>query len=149
MKEKTILIKPETVFKDYNKTENINVVYGPGSQLEPETWTTTFQLKEGTNPLLIDLQETFQKCLETARKKNNDYSGEKTQDPYKNFRNCEHIGIASVETGILTRMMDKVARVTNLLKQEAAVKEEAIEDTLDDLINYTAILKSYIKNKKK
>jgi len=45
-------------------------------------------------------------------------------------------------------MMDKVSRISTLLEKEAKVKDEAIEDTLEDLINYTAILKSYLKQKK-
>lgn len=101
-----------------------------------------------TNPLLIDIQETFTKCYELLKSKNNDYAGEKTQDPFSNFRKSEAIGVKT-EKGILVRMMDKMSRVSNLIEQDASVKTEKIEDTLEDLINYAAILKSYIKNKNK
>lgn len=100
------------------------------------------------NPLLLNVQETFTKCYELLKSKNNDYAGEKTQDPYANFRKSEAIGVKT-EKGILVRMMDKMSRVSNLIEQDASVKTEKIEDTLEDLINYAAILKSYIKENKK
>lgn len=103
-----------------------------------------------TNSLVKDMSETFEKCLSLVRKKNNDYSGIKNADtdPFKNIRGAEFVGVPN-ERGILVRMMDKMGRISSLLSQDAAVKEESINDTLDDLINYAAILKSYIKNNKK
>jgi hypothetical protein len=98
-----------------------------------------------TNILLIDMEETFKKCLQTAIAKNNDYGGSNS-DPYANFRNSTIAGV-SVEKGIMVRMMDKISRVSTLMEKEAQVKDEAIEDTLMDLVNYAAILKSYLKNK--
>jgi hypothetical protein len=98
-----------------------------------------------TNILLEDLKETFDKCYNTAVAKNNDYGGNDS-NPYKNFSNSEIVGV-SIPKGIMVRMMDKVSRISTLLEKEAKVKDEAIEDTLEDLINYTAILKSYLKNK--
>lgn len=99
-----------------------------------------------TPDFLKDLEDTFNQCLETARRKNADYAG--TGDPFKNFKNVEVLGICSVEAGILTRMTDKMSRISNLTKQDAQVKDESIIDTLMDLINYAAILKSYLKSKK-
>jgi hypothetical protein len=98
------------------------------------------------NNLLKNMEETFSKCLEIARRKNNDYGGSNS-NPYQNFSNSEIVGV-SVEKGIMVRMMDKVSRISTLLEKEAQVKDESIQDTLDDLINYTAILKSYLKDKK-
>ena len=98
-----------------------------------------------TQEFLSSLETTFKECLETARRKNADYS--KVGDPFANFKNVEILGICSVETGILTRMTDKMARISNLTKQEAQVKDESIKDTLMDLINYASILKSYIESK--
>lgn len=99
-----------------------------------------------TNPLLIDVNETFQKCFELIKKKNADYCGIETQDPYINIKNSITVGV-SPEQGVMVRMMDKISRTYNLLNQNAEVENEAIEDTLNDLINYAAILKSYIKRK--
>jgi len=96
-----------------------------------------------TPEFLEDLQNTFNECIETAKRKNADYAG--VGDPFKNFKNVEVLGICSVEVGILTRMTDKMSRISNLIKQEAQVKDESIKDTLQDLINYAAILKAYLK----
>jgi hypothetical protein len=101
------------------------------------------------NILLKDMKETFDKCLEIATRKNNDYAGEKTTDPFANFRASEILSGVKVERGILVRMGDKFKRVSNLLDQDNAVKDESISDTLSDIINYSAILQSYLKNNKK
>lgn len=99
------------------------------------------------NILLKDMEATFNECLAIAKRKNNDYAGEKTIDPFKNFRGSEFVKVPPPRA-ILVRIMDKISRVSNLLEQENAVKDESINDTLNDVINYFAILKSYLKNNK-
>ena len=100
-----------------------------------------------SNVLLDDMEEIFNNCLSIARNKNNDYAGKEAVNPFANFKGSEIVGV-SVEKGILVRLMDKMKRVSNLLSQEAMVKDESIDDTLNDMINYVAILKSYIKQKR-
>lgn len=100
------------------------------------------------NILLKDMEETFKECHAIAVRKNNDYAGEKTTDPFKNIKGSEFVGV-SPDRAILVRTMDKMSRVSNLLSQENAVKDESISDTLNDIINYMAILKSYLKHNKK
>jgi len=99
------------------------------------------------NPLLMSMAETFERCLLTAVAKNNDYGGS-NNDPFANFRNSTIAGV-SVEKGILVRLMDKMSRVSTLLDKEAMVKDEAITDTIEDAINYLAIMKAYINLKNK
>ena len=96
------------------------------------------------NILLNDMRDTFSECLTTAIAKNSDYAGNK--NPFGNIVNSQIVGV-DPRRAILVRMMDKVSRITTLLDKEAKVKDESIQDTLMDLINYTAILKSYLKNK--
>lgn len=98
------------------------------------------------NVLLADMAETFEKCLSIAVAKNNDYGGT-NKNPYQNFSNSEVVGVP-IPKGIMVRMMDKVSRVSTLLEKESQVKDESIDDTLMDLINYTAILKSYLKQQR-
>ena len=95
------------------------------------------------------LEDTYAKCVETSRKKNADYAGD--SDPFANFRLVEKLGICSVETGILVRMTDKFARITNLLKSGKTnqVKDETVDDTLIDLANYSVILAAYRESKRK
>lgn len=88
-------------------------------------------------------EETLTKMLEIQRAKNHDYAGF-NNDPFKNFKMVEQFGVCSVEQGIIVRMTDKLSRITNLIKTEAAVNDEKITDTLIDLANYSIILKCYI-----
>lgn len=80
--------------------------------------------------------------------KNADYTGS-TDDPFKNFRIVEELGICSVETGFLTRMSDKFSRLKSLTVDGNAckVKDESVEDTLFDLANYCILMASYLKSK--
>ena len=95
------------------------------------------------NPLLKDMEETFLGCLTTAVKKNADYAGNK--DPYHNFKIAKIMGVTPAK-GIAVRVTDKISRLGNLLDKEPEVSSETIFDTIDDAINYLAILKSVLKN---
>lgn len=94
------------------------------------------------------IEETFSTCLETAKKKNQDYAGDK--DPFANFSRVETFGICTVEQGVLVRITDKLARVSNLIcsGKNPAVADESVDDTLLDAINYLAILKAYRDSKR-
>lgn len=93
------------------------------------------------NPLITSMVSTFDDCINTAIRKNNDYGGT-NNDPFANFRNSTIAGV-TVQKGILVRLMDKMTRISTLLDKEAMVKDESIFDTIDDAINYLAILKAY------
>lgn len=99
--------------------------------------------------MIPGFEETLAEMLEIVKKKNNDYAGKAVADPFKNFKMVEELGIASTESGLLTRITDKLCRVNNLLSQEAAVKDESIEDTVKDMANYSVILYCYLQQKKK
>lgn len=91
-------------------------------------------------------KETLKKMEEIMLAKNHDYSGD--VNPFRNFEMVEHLGITSVENGILVRMTDKITRISNLLGKEGKVLDEKVEDTLLDLANYAVILKCYMESKK-
>lgn len=97
------------------------------------------------NILVNDVNENFARCLRVLVKKNADYSG-RAVDPFKNFRNSSTVGVP-VDRAILVRMMDKMSRISSLLDQDTSMVNEAVEDTIDDLINYAGILGSVVKNK--
>lgn len=121
-----------------------------GNQGEPKKaiWKEPQPIEEfGGNVLLQDMANTFTRCLEVAISKNHDYGGS-NKDPFANFRNSTIAGVP-VERGILVRLMDKMSRISTLLDKEAQVKDEAVIDTIDDAINYLAIMKSYLKQNKR
>ena len=99
-----------------------------------------------TKDFLKRLESLHKSSMEITRKKNADYAG--IGDPFKNFKACENLGICSTEKGILVRMTDKLQRISNLLEKEAEVKDESILDTLQDLSNYSLILRVYIESRK-
>jgi hypothetical protein len=89
---------------------------------------------------------------ELSKRKNNDYA-----DPdsfkndrfrvFKNFVLCNQLGVCSTEQGFLVRLADKFSRICNLLRagHKQTVKDESIEDTAKDVINYLILLLAYRK----
>lgn len=75
--------------------------------------------------------EAYALCEE----KNDDYAG--ADEAYGNLRVCEDWDIATVEAGLLIRMADKMRRLATLIHgKEPSVKNEKMEDSLKDIINY-------------
>lgn len=93
-------------------------------------------------------EEFFNNCLEISKRKNADYCGG-SEDPFANFKAVESLGI-STEVGFLTRMMDKMKRISSFVEQGTLqVKDESVTDTLQDLANYACLMAGYIKSKPK
>ena len=83
-----------------------------------------------------------------TKMKNADYTGANA-DPFANFTRVESLGVCSTEQGFLTRMTDKLCRITSFVqKGELLVKDESVQDTLHDLANYCALMSGYIESKK-
>lgn len=95
--------------------------------------------------LIKDIEQTFQFCLELMKKKNKDYAT--ATDAFANFRLSEMVGV-SPERAILVRVADKLARISNLLGKENDVTDESMMDTIVDILNYLAILKSWLEHGK-
>lgn len=74
----------------------------------------------------------------TYEKKNADYG-----NSFEQTLNKWGINIA------LARIEDKLNRVSTLTKQEAQVKDEAIEDTLKDLATYAVMTLMWLNNTEK
>ena len=99
-------------------------------------------------------QEEYLKEFKTATdnmfaitsRKNQDYA--ESADTFKNFRQCELLGICRGDKGILVRMSDKMTRIANLLDHDSHVADEKIEDTLIDLSVYAIILSIYLKEQR-
>lgn len=100
------------------------------------------------SPLTI-ISEVLDGCLALLKAKNNDYAG--PTDFFKNLSLCERNGVCSTEQGILVRMSDKYSRLCTLMgaaDTESQVKNESIEDTLKDLLNYSVLLIAYRRTKR-
>ena len=91
--------------------------------------------------------ETLSLMFKITSEKNADYAT--WDDPFRNFRMVENMGICTSEEWILVRMSDKMSRISNLIKDnKPQVKDESIEDTLVDLANYSIILSIYLKHER-
>ena len=96
---------------------------------------------------LKEFEKITTEMLKLTKAKNSDYIGT-SNDPFKNFRAVEALGICSVEQGFLTRMTDKLARINSFVQKGLLeVKDESVHDTLLDLSNYAILLRCYIKSK--
>ena len=91
-------------------------------------------------------KEITNEMLELTTKKNQDYCS--NEDAFANFKLVENLGICSAEVGILVRMCDKISRISRLMKAEAKVKDESIDDTNFDLCVYGIILQIYREAKR-
>lgn len=87
------------------------------------------------NELIGHCRCVFTDCLAVLESKNADYSA---NDP-SGFGNFRALGDNNVELGIITRLGDKWSRLAGYSKN-GYVNNEGINDTLMDIINYSAIL---------
>ena len=101
-----------------------------------------------TNDQMIkQFKEIVAKMTDTMERKNHDYGG--NEDPFNNFTMVEKLRICDTEQGFLTRMTDKLARITTFVnKGVLKVEDEKVEDTLQDLAVYSILLLLYIRSKK-
>jgi hypothetical protein len=119
-----------------------NVPYSQMEKMHNEMVQNTYGNRE---KFLNSMSQNALDALQLVMKKTQDYAT--IDDPYRNFRMSESVGV-SVEKGILVRMCDKLSRIGNLIEtNDPSVKSESIEDTLIDVMNYSNILLSYIKQK--
>ena len=100
-----------------------------------------------TKETLFELhQELTKKGLEIMKAKNADYS---KAHPLGNFYCCEALQACSAENGIIVRMSDKLSRLVSVIEKGAQVKDESIEDTIVDTINYAVLLAAVIRHRRK
>ena len=86
---------------------------------------------------------------ELMKRKNADYAGKKGDEPFANFTRCEDMGICSTEQGFLVRMTDKMSRLSSFVEAGVfEVKDESLEDTIVDIINYAVLFQCYVHSKK-
>lgn len=93
--------------------------------------------------------EQCHRMMEICKKKNHDYAGEEGEDPFANFTRVEAMGIATTTQGFLTRMLDKMSRLSTFAQSgKLLVEDEGPQDTLLDLANYSILLMGYLESQK-
>jgi hypothetical protein len=99
-----------------------------------------------TRPELLKLHEELcNKARAIMVRKNHDYSGEKGDDPFANFRRCEAMGICTPLQGALVRLTDKFSRLSTYASAgKLMVEDETVDDTILDLINYAVLCQGMI-----
>ncbi|MCL4387206.1 DUF1599 domain-containing protein, partial [Patescibacteria group bacterium] len=99
----------------FNKPENQSKMFKKSKELAISILFSRYEVKP---------EKTLEKCFELGVKKNADYGDD----------NILRFG----EKGLIVRISDKYSRVQNLLKKNSrSVVDEKIEDTLEDIINYS------------
>ena len=99
----------------FNKPENQSKMFKKSKELAISILFSRYEVKP---------EKTLEKCFELGVKKNADYGDD----------NILRFG----EKGLIVRISDKYSRVQNLLKKNSrSVGDEKIEDTLEDIINYS------------
>ena len=82
--------------------------------------------------------------------KNRDYAGQEGNEPFANFTRVESMGICTTEQGFMTRLTDKMSRLSSFLNSgKMHVEDESFRDTIVDVINYMVLLSAYIDDKEK
>lgn len=92
---------------------------------------------------LESIANTYATGVALVEVKNADYAS--STNPFKNFESATVAGV-DVKRAILIRVLDKIARISNLLDKEAKVRDEKITDTIIDCCNYLAILKAKLED---
>ena len=98
---------------------------------------------------LFELHKSVCKtALEIMEKKNHDYAGQGGENPFANFTRTEAMGICSTEQGFLTRITDKVSRLSTFASAgELKVDNESYYDAILDIINYCILFHGYVSSK--
>lgn len=88
---------------------------------------------------LAEQERLFARALEIVKVKRDDYSG--PADPFLNFRQSKFWGVEPWR-GAAIRLMDKLSRFQQLASHDGngQVKDESIEDTVVDALNYVCIV---------
>lgn len=88
-----------------------------------------------------NIEKIYQEMVNLLVSKGADYSGE--VDTFKNFRLSSQLLDMPVEKVILTRLLDKISRVSNLLNSGVDPNNESLEDSFRDLLGYSTLLVLY------
>lgn len=90
-----------------------------------------------TRERLFELhQELVTEAFQILKQKNADYSKDL---PLGNFYLSEALQVCTAENGIINRIGDKLSRLVSITAKGNQVKNEAVRDTVIDVINYIVL----------
>ena len=120
----------------------------PSLHVNHPAFASTVKSQLTSEELIQRFQNLCTEMVSTVKAKNADYAGT-DGDPFSNFTLVERAGVCTTEQGLLVRMSDKYARVTNLLvnNKDPQVKTESVADTLTDLAAYCLLQRIYVEVK--
>jgi len=95
---------------------------------------------------LKDSEAFFSLCLEIMKNKNNDYAD--TDDVFYNFKETAKIAGIKPSQVVLVQLGNKLARLNQLIGKDKEPLNEALSDTLLDIINYTLLLRGILNEQK-
>lgn len=94
-------------------------------------------------------KELCDKARMLSEMKNRDYAGNGGLKPFANFERCAAMGVCSTEKGFLVRLTDKMSRLSSFSESgEFAVRDESLEDTVIDIVNYSVLLLAYVRSRR-
>jgi hypothetical protein len=98
--------------------------------------------------LLMYHSEICKSAQQLMSLKNRDYAGQEGNEPFANFTRVESMGICTTEQGFLTRITDKMSRLSSFIHAgKMNVQDESFQDTVVDVINYMVLLSAYISDR--
>ena len=66
-----------------------------------------------------------------------------------NFQRSEIMGLCKTEQAFMVRILDKISRLITFIDSgELMVKEESVNDSVIDLINYLVLFSAFLNDKK-
>lgn len=103
-----------------------------------------------TTELLEHHLKLCARAQQLMERKNADYAGADGETPFKNFQTSEALGLCTTEVGMAIRLSDKLQRLSGFLvnPRDMQVKDESLDDTILDGINYLVLISAYLKQKR-
>ena len=93
-----------------------------------------------------DSEALLDHCLEVMRAKANDYAD--GQDAFLNFKVAAQVAGISPDQTLLVLLGMKISRLTQLVGKGKKAKNESVDDTLLDIINYVLLLRGMLKEQR-
>lgn len=92
------------------------------------------------------IEQNYKYCLRLIGYKNDDYADK--DYAFSNFESASLQANIPTEKVIISQIGIKISRIRNLIEKEGVVLNESIDDSLYDMINYTALLLAYLQTKR-